>query len=265
MKRLRAHIKTAIFTIALTAFCQSAFADDNSERTFIIKGSSTVHNYIFHTNVDGLHQDCSSDFKVMSTNSSKGLADLANGVADIAMISTDLLPLVENLNASEGLNIDINDYSTHKVAVAKVLLITHPKNPIKSLSKEQAKGLFTGTIKNWEDIGVENIGVVNIVTEPPTGGVYNTILQQVTDNQPITEKRLTMQTAPQTSIIVSQVTGSFSMLSDATPKEHRLEIKVVDTPDFNISQNLYFIAKKGTAGDKLALEIIKTFHKRNKL
>ncbi|OGS02023.1 MAG: hypothetical protein A2204_07550 [Elusimicrobia bacterium RIFOXYA1_FULL_47_7] len=50
-----------------------------------------------------------------------------------------------------------------------IAVFINEKNPVKSLSKEQVKGIFTGKITNWKEVGGEDASIV-VITEIKTGG-----------------------------------------------------------------------------------------------
>ncbi len=248
--------------ISVTSLSHTTKADHNASHDKItINGSSTVHNFLFYDNIRALHKETGFKFDAFPSSSGRGILALVKGQADIAMISSEFPLIVEKLNETSNMAINLDDYEVHSINKTRILFIAHPDNPINTLSKQQVKDLFTGKIKHWGALGVPNIGPVKIVTEHPTGGIYNTVLQKVTDKTPIVSDKITMQNAPQTAIVVSQVPESFGMLSAATPQEQRLKVKIIETPDFEVTQNMYFVIKKGANEGKIS-KIIKTIQKK---
>jgi len=55
------------------------------------------------------------------------------------------------------------------VAYDAIVLILHDKNAVKDLSKEQVKGIFTGKIANWKEVGGKDAKIM-VVTEELKGG-----------------------------------------------------------------------------------------------
>ncbi|MDA9865142.1 phosphate ABC transporter substrate-binding/OmpA family protein [bacterium] len=49
------------------------------------------------------------------------------------------------------------------VAVDSVVVITHPSNPVQELTVDQLRGIFSGRIKNWNEIGGQD-RAINVVT-----------------------------------------------------------------------------------------------------
>lgn len=238
---------------------------DHSGNSITIAGSTTVNNFVFNTNVgkDTL-QDLGFGLDIHPSSSGRGMLALSEGTADIAMISSCLPKIVRHLNKRNNTDINTDDYEVHRLSKTKILFIVHPDNPIKSLSREQIKGLFTGKIKDWSEVGADNLGPVKIVSEHATGGVYNTVLHEVTDMEPITNDRITMQNGPQTAVVISQLPNGFGMLSAATPDEQKNKVSIVATPDFEASQNMSFVTKKDQNKGKI-LKFITAIQEKLKL
>lgn len=87
---------------------------------------------------------------VQSGGSTRGVNDARAGLADIGMASRALKP-------------EESDLTAHRIAMDGVGIILHQKNPVKSLSDEQIKAIYTGKITNWQQLGGEDrkITVVN--------------------------------------------------------------------------------------------------------
>ncbi|MDH3326873.1 MAG: phosphate ABC transporter substrate-binding protein [Gammaproteobacteria bacterium] len=87
---------------------------------------------------------------VQTGGSSRGLADIRQGVSDIGMVSRKL-------------KTEENDIQAHLLANDGISIIVHKDNPITSLTEEQIKSIYLGKIKNWKSLnGVDKkITVIN--------------------------------------------------------------------------------------------------------
>lgn len=77
---------------------------------------------------------------VQTGGSSRGLADLRRGSADIGMVS-------RALNSSEA------DLQATTIALDGVAVIVNSSNPVQTLTDEQIRGIFTGRIATWSELG----------------------------------------------------------------------------------------------------------------
>jgi len=87
---------------------------------------------------------------VQTGGSSRGIADVVNGLADIGMASRALKP---------------QEHALHGAIIAHdgITLILHQDNPVHDLTNEQIKAIYTGAITNWKTVGGLNapITVIN--------------------------------------------------------------------------------------------------------
>jgi phosphate transport system substrate-binding protein len=72
--------------------------------------------------------------------SARGLEDVRNGHAHIAMLSRALAPSERDL---------------YGIPIARdgVGVVVHANNPLRELSVEQLQGIFTGRVREWQDVG----------------------------------------------------------------------------------------------------------------
>ncbi len=87
--------------------------------------------------------------QVTGGGSGTGIAALVNGTTDIAEASrpmkTEEIEMVSQKQGKEVLELP--------VAVDGLAVYLHEQNPIDELTIEQLKGIYTGSIKNWKDVG----------------------------------------------------------------------------------------------------------------
>ena len=77
---------------------------------------------------------------VQSGGSSRGIADVVNGLADIGMASRALNSQEAHLHGSV-------------IAHDGITLILHQENPLRTLPDDQIRHIYTGVITNWKTIG----------------------------------------------------------------------------------------------------------------
>jgi phosphate transport system substrate-binding protein len=58
--------------------------------------------------------------------------------------------------------------------------IVHPTNPVRDLTMEQLKGIFTGTITNWKEVGGKDMPIAVIIREEGSGarGAFEDIVHE---------------------------------------------------------------------------------------
>ncbi|MGB8299034.1 MAG: phosphate ABC transporter substrate-binding protein [Polyangia bacterium] len=136
MQRLIAKIAVALFIVAAPANA----ADD----TLSYSGSSTIGVGIMQAGaVKAFEAKTGLKFKSVETiGSSKGVKALIEGKATVAGASR---ALTNEEKAAKVLG--------YNIGYDAIAVFVHVDNPVKSLSKAQLKGIFTGKTTRWKDVG----------------------------------------------------------------------------------------------------------------
>lgn len=61
----------------------------------------------------------------------------------------------------------------HVVALDGLPVLVHPSNPVKELTIEQVRKIYTGAIRNWKEIGGADMEIV-VITRDTNSGTYET-------------------------------------------------------------------------------------------
>lgn len=122
-------------------------ADDNK---LVITGASTVAPLALEIAKRFEQKNPGVRVDVQTGGSSRGVNDARSGVADIGMVSRALKPDEQDLKASA-------------IALDGVAVILHKSNPVKALSADQIRAIYTGKVLNWKEVGGKDqrITVVN--------------------------------------------------------------------------------------------------------
>lgn len=133
-----------VLVAALLIAACSTPADRTSGSTLsgklVLTGSSTIAPLAgeiakrFEARHPGVRVD------VQTGGSSRGIADVRRGTADIGMASRALTP-------------DEADLTAHPIAVDGISLIVHRDNRVAELGDRQIIDIFTGRITNWTEVG----------------------------------------------------------------------------------------------------------------
>jgi len=134
----------AVGFAALVMACSSseppAGSGDGLAGRLVITGSSTVAPLAgeLAKQFELLHPGVRID--VQSGGSSRGITDARRGTADIGMVSRAPKAGEEDLTA-------------RTIALDGICLIVHADNGVASLSPEQVRGIYTGALPSWRDVG----------------------------------------------------------------------------------------------------------------
>jgi phosphate transport system substrate-binding protein len=112
-----------------------------------------------------------------------GLMDLANGTVDLA---TGAVPLDAMLKGAEkeGVKIDPATLTATQIAKNRTVIFLHPGNRVNSLSKAQLKGIFTGKISNWNEVGGADTPIL-VAWGRLTPGQNAQFSKEILDGEPV--------------------------------------------------------------------------------
>jgi phosphate transport system substrate-binding protein len=142
-----------------------------------LHGSATVGKGIVVPNQSKIESDAGDKLAVVSNGSGNGLIDLAEGRADVAMISADLDFEMGQVDKKKPGALSGLDLQAHPIGANKVNFIVHPSNPVKSLTQDQVAGILSGKIKDWSEIGGP-AGKIVVFAERPGNGTRATVEKQ---------------------------------------------------------------------------------------
>lgn len=114
--------------------------DTASHQKLSLTGSSTVAPLVAEIakRYEASHPGTRVD--VQTGGSSRGIADARNGTAQIGLVSRALKPEEADLQATT-------------IAIDGIALIVNGANPVRSLSNDQIRAIYTGALTNWRQVG----------------------------------------------------------------------------------------------------------------
>ena len=164
----RAYIASAAFVSAL-AFAQveAAYAG------LAYEGSSTMGETIITVMAPGLEAKTGVKIdKVGGAGVDKGIKAVMEGAADVAGVARALTREEKK-----------NKLYAQTIGYDAIAVFVNAKNPVKKLSKAQLKGIFTGKIANWKEVGGANAKIVVVTEAKASGrGTYKVFKEVVLDN-----------------------------------------------------------------------------------
>ncbi|KAK3604931.1 hypothetical protein CHS0354_000595 [Potamilus streckersoni] len=100
-----------------------------------------------------------AEFQTQYVSTSQAIKAFLNREVDMIIIS-------RGLNGDEKIMlIELGSTTVQKVATDAVSIAVNPKNPVKKLTLEEVKNIFSGSIKNWSEVGGKNAEIKLFVTD----------------------------------------------------------------------------------------------------
>ena len=234
--------------LVLSLLAMLAVAAPASADVLRIHGSTTVFASILKTHQKAIEQRSGHSLKVVSNGSGRGLQDLVGGRADIGMISAPLETTVKKIKRKNAA-FDDSGLVAHQVGETRVAFVTHPSNPVRSLTLEQVTAILEGKITNWQEVGGRPQPIV-IVCEDPNGGLRALTEKALLDGKSIVGSAKQIPNGTQIPRIVAQMPIAFGVVAAAAIDG---AIKEVET-DGSVAQPLILVTRG--APDKVQRAVI---------
>ena len=138
------------WALGVALLCTLTAGHAADDKKLVITGASTVAPLALEIAKRFEQKNPGVRVDVQTGGSSRGVNDARSGVADIGMVSRALKPDEQDLKASA-------------IALDGVAVILHKSNPVRALSADQVRAIYTGKVVNWKEVGGKDqrITVVN--------------------------------------------------------------------------------------------------------
>jgi len=221
-----------------------------------IAGATTVYLSVVNPNKDQVAKESQVSINAIGSTTGKGFAALQAGQIDIAM-STDTLAGMADVAAKKGAPFNPADFQEYFIKTAKLVFICHKSNPVSTLTEAQIKGILTGQIKKWSEVGGPDAPIA-IYYEREASGNYGLLKKGLLKDDALTSRGLTyVDNARLIVTNVADVETGFGPTGDFYLTE---SVKVIS--GYEIIQSLCFITKKNPSPD--VAKVIEAFKAKAK-
>jgi len=209
-----------------------------------VHGATTVTFGLMKPHKDEIEKKAGVPLAILPSSTTRGLTDLAQGRADIAMLAEPLETAAESVNGKQPGTVKTEELLGQHVGNAYVQFIIHPSNPLPKLSKAQLADLFSGKVKNWAELGGASQPV--LLVGEPTSSPHKLIAAALGISY-APDLRV-VQNTNQTAVVVAQAPGALSYISTAHDLPERNRLKVVDS-EVRLPLALYLAFRKDAPDD----------------
>ncbi|MHC1726810.1 MAG: PstS family phosphate ABC transporter substrate-binding protein [Syntrophobacteraceae bacterium] len=148
-------------------------AERGREETIENKGSDTLVNLALAWAESYMQTHPDVRISVTGGGTGTGMAAMINGTVSIANASRDMKS--EEIAAAKSNGIDPVEFVVARDAIA---VVVNPSNPVDRLTLSQISAIYTGKIKNWNEVGGENRPIV-LLSRESNSGTYVYFLENV--------------------------------------------------------------------------------------
>jgi phosphate transport system substrate-binding protein len=258
MKRVWASWSLVAVLVLFAAGCGAGSETDPQHKPVTVKGSDTMVILAQRWAESYMKENPDRMIQVTGGGSGVGIAALINGGTDICDASRPMKD-AEKEQARSRHGKEVREIP---VALDGVAIYVHQSSMIQSLSQAQLKGIYTGQITNWRDVGGTDMKIVPYSREN-NSGTYVFFKEHVLGNADFARE---IQTLPGTAAVVNAVSkdpasigyGGIAYASGirAVPvrKDEKSDpvtasLATVQNGQYPLSRNLFFYTIGEPAGD----------------
>lgn len=184
---------TALICCAVPAFSE----------VIIIGGGGSPINFIFKPHQKDYEKDTGNKLILLQSTPGKGAMALVEGKLNVAT-SAVAMDMVLAEAAREGAKIDPATLKVTELGKTRFVLLVNKDNPVSTLSKDQVKGIFTGKIQNWKEVGGADLPIM-VVKGQNTPGQNSTLQKTYMDGENFASELLDVKDQPAISDVVGQM------------------------------------------------------------
>jgi phosphate transport system substrate-binding protein len=162
---------------------------------------------------------------LVGNGSWRGLWNLAEGRADVAVLAGDLQGLITRVNGMKPGAVKAEALRSIELAPIEVIFVVHPSNPVKELEVAELAGILTGKIVAWSEVGGEALPI-HVVLPSKAEGTRVEARKQLLGDADFSYGAREMQSTAQVPIVVGREPEAIGCISDAHAHEGLTVLKI---------------------------------------
>jgi phosphate transport system substrate-binding protein len=197
--------------------------------TLVLQGSTTFNTTVIEKFGKAVESETGLKLVVVANKSSLGLLALLENNASLAMLSTSLENEIDPLRqANPGLPFE--RLRSFEIARTRAAFVVHPSNPVRNLPLEAVRKILTGEIKNWKDLGGDDLPI-RVVAVRQGGGVLASVENSLLGKEHISAPdAIRVQVGTQIVTVVGQEPGAFGITQLSIVKASNARELMTDAP-----------------------------------
>lgn len=186
-----------MLSLAIAGCAKKDNTNTKNKKNITVKGSDTMVHLMSTLAEEFMKKNAGFEVSVTGGGSGTGIAAIINGTTDICASSRDMQK--KEIDQAKEKNINI---TPKVIAYDGIAVIVHPDNPIKEMTMDQVKKIYTGVTKNWKELGGPD-QQITILSRESSSGTYVFFQEHVLGKENYAPQ---VKLMPATSSIVQTVT-----------------------------------------------------------
>jgi phosphate transport system substrate-binding protein len=168
--------------LILGGFCLAIGAGTAFAENMVIKGSTTVLPVAQAALEAYMKANPGAKISLSGGGSGEGIKALIDGSTDIANSSREIKSAEVELAKSKGVQ-----PKEIAVAIDAIVPIVNPKNRVKDLTIDQLSQIYQGKIKNWKEVGGDDLQIV-VISRDSSSGTFEAWGEMVLSKSKVTPR-----------------------------------------------------------------------------
>lgn len=205
-----------------------------------IKGSDTVLPLTQKQAENFMNENKDARITITGGGSGVGISSLLEGTTDIAMSSRKIK--FDEKNKFQNMGKPITE---EVIAFDALAVIVNPANKVGQLTRKQLEGIFTGKIKNWKEVGGDDMQIV-VYSRETSSGTYEFFKEHVLKHKNYVNSTLSLPATGAIIQSINQTKGAIGYVGIAylnnkvKPLRVSYDDKTFVAPTFENAQNLSY-------------------------
>lgn len=197
--------------IGVASMAAAFFVLPNAAMAEVISlhGSSTFNRELLEGKRPEIERLAGHTLRIVPNRTALGLQALAEGRADMAMMSAPLEEEIARLGPTSPI-VAGNKFQSHLIKKTRVAVGVHQENPVRKATLQQLTGVLMGEITNWKELGGKD-EPIRVVFVGEGGGVQSSVeAVLLSGKDPKPAHVLYVRTAVQLAWVVEQHPNSLA-------------------------------------------------------
>lgn len=174
------------------------------------------------------------------------IIDLAKGEIEGAVLFLKKEEVAEMVK-QEGIKLDVSTLQQADIGKDVVKIIVNSKNPVKAITSEQAKGIFSGKITNWKEVGGNDAPIIVVFSES-VKGINDLFTKYIMKDAKFTKEVLDAPNAKEVSVAVSTNAEAIALSAAGSVYDG---IKALEQPEISVPIIIFTKGQPSPAMQKL--------------
>ncbi len=187
-----------------------------AEEILSYAGATTLQRDFMPEAAQLFRQETGISFRIAGGNTDPGLKALLDGKVLIAGAGRFLRP-EEKASGLVGTLIGWDP----------IVIMVHRTNPIDSLTRKQLQGIFSGRIRNWREVGGEDLPIL-IVSSPQGSGMRATVQKEILKDEAYTTREIISVLVADADRQVAGLPAAIGAISKSMVEDPEIRVICVD-------------------------------------